>query len=730
MIHMIKCRHIIFVALIVTWILSVTLLGPASCAADDVLNDTTASLAANRTVERPPEVLWTRTFGGAGNDTGSAINLASGGGFIIAGNTYSSGGGGSDIYLVRTDANGNKQWEKTIGGWMDDEGFGVLQAKDGNFVVVGYTRSRGSGGSDIYLLKVDQNGDPLWQKTYGGPADDFGYALLEAPDGGYLLAGYTYSSGNGGSDAYLIKTDSGGDLQWQKTYGGSADDQVFGINATADGGYVMAGWSRSFSDSQDFYEVKTDADGTLQWQKKSPRWDSAKESYSSWAYSVLQKPDGGYLVNGWQLNPDGNRSMRLLSLTPDGEILKNVTYFETNKSTSTTYQDGGYSFGYTNVFARSMILAAEGGVLITGPAINTTTGNRESYVFKSSFDRQWGWYKKFNISTNDSSRGIVQTPDGGYVVTGWTYQGNGGSDVLLLKLTTQTAEPAPVSGQPDIVRPAAAVVVGTALGLLGLFWSRVQEVLAAVFAKLQAVLKPILDVLNKMFPIDTVFDFVYGYVKTTAKALAFKQEGKTHTVEAKERIPFLAGFSSLELLVIVITSVFLGAAFLITRKIEFNYGNIVLYILIAGLATILHDLTHRYTAYRYKVTTEYQFWLLGTVVMFVTAFLFGLAYGAPGRTLIKDSNKMGVKEQAIVALSGPVMSFGVTLAFFLLVPIGGWFKVIGLLGVSMNLLSAVYGLMPFDPMDGKKVYGWKKAAWAVAFLPMFIIYFLAAIYLL
>ena len=492
----------------------------------------------------------------------------------------------------------------------------------------------------------------------------------------------------------------------------------------------MAGWSRSFSDSQDFYEVKTDSDGTLQWQKKTPRWNHAQDSYSSWAYGVLQKPDGGYLVSGWQLDPSGNRSMRLMGLMPDGEIMKNVTYYEANKSTSTTYNDGGYPFGYTNVFARSMILADDGGILITGPAINTTTGNREFYVFKTSFDRQWGWYKKFNISANDSSRGIVQTPDGGYVVTGWTSRGSGGSDVLLLKLSNQKAGPVPASGPPDIVRPAAAVAVGTCLGLLGMFWARVQEILAAVFAKLQAAVKPALDVLNKMFPIDTVFDFVYGYVKTTAKALAFKQEGKIHEIEAKERMPFLAGFSSLELLVIVIASVFLGAAFLITKKIEFDVGNIMLYLLIAGLATILHDLTHRYAAYRYKATTEYQFWLLGTVIMFVTAFLFGLAYGAPGRTLIKDSNKLGVKEQAIVALSGPVMSFAVTLAFFLLVPIGGWFKVIGLLGVSMNLLSAVYGLMPFDPMDGKKVYGWKKAAWAVAFLPMFAIYFLAAIYLL
>ena len=185
---MIKSRHIIFIALIVTLILSIVLLCPATYAADDVLNNTTA----NRTYEKPPEVQWTTTFGGTGNDTGSAINLTSDGGFIVAGNTYSSGGGGSDIFLIKTDASGNRQWEKVIGGGMDDEGFSVLQAKDGNFVIAGYTRSRGSGGSDVYLLKVDQNGNPLWQQTYGGQADDFGNALLEAPDGGYLISGYSY----------------------------------------------------------------------------------------------------------------------------------------------------------------------------------------------------------------------------------------------------------------------------------------------------------------------------------------------------------------------------------------------------------------------------------------------------------------------------------------------------------------------------------------------------------
>lgn len=726
------CHYkLLFIFTIMT-VLSLVLITPISCAAD--LNASSAAnpgRSSNQANVSIPDLTWTTTFGNnGGNSVGTSLVITTTGDYVLAGSTNASGNGGLDVYLVKTDANGVMQWQKTFGGPYDDEAFGIIQARDGNYVIAGYTRSSGSGDADVYLIKVDDNGNALWEKTYGGQADDFGYALLESPDGGYVIAGSTRSSGNGGSDAYLIKTDANGALQWQKTYGGTGDDQVNSINATADGGYVISGWTRSYWSNMEIFLVKTDASGNLQWQNYYP-WST--RSNVTLAYSAMQLEDGSYIVNGVHFDDSGDQSVRLLSVNPDGSRRNLTTIDQNTGSTSTLYNDSYFKFQYKSLFARSMIIANDGNYVIAGTGINDSTGNSEIYVFEMTrkYDITWNipWAKKISLSANDSVQSIRQTPDGGYILTGRTYDGNGHSKALLQKLGDKPAAVAQ-EAQPDLGRAAAAVAVGAGLGFLGIFWGRIQEILDMIYAKMQAWLKPLFDLINSLLPVDTLVDYVVGYVKTWAKSLLFKQESKIKKPGAVSRVPFMAGFSSLEMLVVAVTSLLLGIAFMITKKIALDPGDIALYLVVAGLATMLHDLTHRYVAYRYKVTSEYQFWFLGTIVMFITTFFFGIVYSVPARTLINDVKKLGLKEQAIIALSGPMMSMGVTLVFFLLVPIGGWFKVIGLLGVSMNLLSAVYSLMPFDPMDGNKLYTWKKAAWAAIFLPLFIIYMLIAVYLL
>jgi Zn-dependent protease len=151
---------------------------------------------------------------------------------------------------------------------------------------------------------------------------------------------------------------------------------------------------------------------------------------------------------------------------------------------------------------------------------------------------------------------------------------------------------------------------------------------------------------------------------------------------------------------------------------------------VAGLAVILHDLTHRYMAWRHNVTTEYKFWFLGTIIMFITAIFFGVVYSSPSRLAINDPKKMTVRQQAIVYGSGPIVSLIVFAVFLALIPLGGNAATIGKLGASMNLLTAVYALMPFEPMDGRKVYIWKKWVWAVMFVPMLALYFALTIFVL
>ncbi len=137
--------------------------------------------------------------------------------------------------------------------------------------MAGYTESFGAGDSDAWVIKLDANGNVQWQKTYGGKGDDYAYSIQQTSDGGYIVAGKTLSFGTGDSDAWVIKLDAKGNVQWQKTYGGEYDDFVHSIQQTSDGGYIVAGYTLSFGAGNDAWVIKLDAKGNVQWHKTYAR---------------------------------------------------------------------------------------------------------------------------------------------------------------------------------------------------------------------------------------------------------------------------------------------------------------------------------------------------------------------------------------------------------------------------------------------------------------------------
>ena len=245
------------------------------------------------------DTLWTRTYGGPKRDMGYSVQQTKDGGFIIVGYTASFGAGGYDVYLIRTDENGDTLWTRTYGGEDDDIGYSVQQTKDGGFIIVGKTASFGAGGYDVYLIKTDGNGDTLWTKTYGGEGDDIGYSVQQTKDGGFIIAGAT-SSFAGGYEIYLIKTNENGDTLWTRRYSVGYDDEYgYSLDQTFDGGYIIAGerwifWGSLYADYHSMCIIRTDENGDTIWSMCPLPRDVVWEQ----AFAVQQTFDGGYIIAG------------------------------------------------------------------------------------------------------------------------------------------------------------------------------------------------------------------------------------------------------------------------------------------------------------------------------------------------------------------------------------------------------------------------------------------------
>jgi len=203
-----------------------------------------------------------KTFGSKKYDVANAITPTKDGGFIVAGGTKSFGNG-EDAYLIKIDKDGNKIWQKTFGGKDNDWVYAITPTKDGGFIVAGITESFGNG-EDVYLIKIDKDGNKIWQKTFGGKDDDWAFAITPTKDSGFIVAGWSDSFGNEKKDVYLIKIDKSGNKIWQKTFGGKDLDKANAITPTKDGGFIVAGVTGTLADGKvDAYLIKIDKDGNI-----------------------------------------------------------------------------------------------------------------------------------------------------------------------------------------------------------------------------------------------------------------------------------------------------------------------------------------------------------------------------------------------------------------------------------------------------------------------------------
>jgi len=399
-------------------------------------------ISATISLSAQVEIEWQRCFGGTSGDYAQSIRQTSDGGYVVAGYTWSNNGdvsgnhGNFDYWVVKLDSAGNLLWQKCLGGSGTDDAYSIQQTSDGGYVVAGSTSSldgdvSGSHGLlDYWVGKLDAAGNLQWQKCLGGTGTDWAYSIHQTSDGGYVVAGYTWStdgdvSGNHGyCDYWVVKLDTAGNLQWQKCLGGTLQDFAQSIQQTSDGGFVVAGETTSAdgdvsgnNGGYDYWVVKLDTSGIIQWQK------CLGGTLGDSAFSIQQTNDGGYVIVGNTFSNDDDVSSHhntnfydvwVVKLDPNGSI-------QWQKCIGGTDDDRAYSIQQTS----------EGGYIVAGYTwsidgdISENHGSIDYWVVKLDALGDLQWQKCLGGTQADKALSVQQTSDGGYVVAGESNSANG-----------------------------------------------------------------------------------------------------------------------------------------------------------------------------------------------------------------------------------------------------------------------------------------------------------------
>jgi hypothetical protein len=329
--------------------------------------------------------MWSKTYG---SGTGHSLVETSDGGFAIAAVVY----GGADFWLVKTDANGNMEWNQTYGGPETESAKALIETSDGGFAIAGYY-THPSGECDFWLVKTDANGNLEWDQTYGGPGYDYANSLIETSDGGYAIGGSfntDYEDPFGDRDFWLVKTDSYGNMEWNKTYGGPSYEHVNSLIETSDGGYLLAGNTGRYLVEYNIWVIKTDEQGNIEWDQRYEGREHARVN------SVVKTSDGGYALAG-HLSGD----FWLIKIDESGNMEWNQTYFQGEAYSLVVTSDGGYALaGYTT----------EG---------QLNTGVTEGWLVKTDASGNKIWSQTYGGTADQYIHSLVETSDEAFALAGY-----------------------------------------------------------------------------------------------------------------------------------------------------------------------------------------------------------------------------------------------------------------------------------------------------------------------
>jgi hypothetical protein len=373
------------------------------------------SISVKVIAQNPGDVLWTNSFGGANSDMGWCVQQTSDEGYIISGWTDSFSAGDYDVYLIKTDEQGDTLWTKTYGEDGSDDARCVRQTLDGGYIIAGNTQPIGVMGSYVWLIKTDSLGDTLWTKKWGEtpmPNINTGRCVQQTSDGGYIISGHLQFSGNNNEDVCLIKTDADGNIEWMDSYGGAGYEIGYWTQQTSDGGFIVVGYTTSFgAGNEDIYLIKTDASGTVEWT------NTYGGSGTDSGYSIQQTLDGGYIIVGFT-DSFGAGSY-------DVYIVKTDAAGDTEWTQ--TFGGANYDKGY------SIQAVSDGTYIVSGTTRSFGDPAGDVYLLKLDSSGDIIWLGTYGEANDDRGWSVQQTGDGNYIVCGYTCS-TGSADVYLLKI--------------------------------------------------------------------------------------------------------------------------------------------------------------------------------------------------------------------------------------------------------------------------------------------------------
>jgi hypothetical protein len=380
-----------------------------------------------------PEFINDFNYGGSGDDIPSDIISTSDGGFIMCGHSYSSSNdveanyGLNDGWVVKLSIDGQIEWQKNYGGSNMEFLRSILETSTGGFVFVGYSRSddfdltSNNGSFDMWLVKINETGDILWERTFGGSGTEFGVSVLETSDLGFITAGITTSSNgdvtsnNGEQDIWITRHNQFGELIWQKTYGGALNEVIGELIQIEDGNFAIAGSTRSndgdvtsLNGGSDAWIFSIDADGQLLWEK------TLGGSLDEIAYGISATEENGLIAVGYAQSSDGDIALNqgeddfwVVRLNSVGDLLWESSF-------------GGSS----SELALKILDAFGDGFLISGFTssidgdLSSSFGGLDAWIIRIDENGQLIWERSFGGSEDDTFMEIVQLEDGSFRVLG------------------------------------------------------------------------------------------------------------------------------------------------------------------------------------------------------------------------------------------------------------------------------------------------------------------------